>query len=89
MKHTVQSLRQSGHKVRVIHRLFDESKDADCPNPWNLSDDGQPNVTQIDVTMSDGREATGFSYRCTGDQYHRKLGNDIALGRAMKQIYKM
>lgn len=86
MKHTVQNLRQNGHKVRVIHRQFNIHLDQDCPIPTNLSDDGQPNVTQIDVTLSDGREASGFSYRCKGDQYHRKLGNNIALGRAMKKL---
>lgn len=88
-KYTVQSLRQSGNKVRVIHRFYDATKDHEFFNPQNLSNDGQPNVTQIDVTMADGKEASGFSYRCKGDQYHRKLGNDIALGRAMKKIGKM
>lgn len=86
MKHTVQSLRQNNNKVRVIHRFFNTDIDEKIPN---ISLDGQFNVTQIDVTSIDGKDATGISYRAVGDQYDRKKGNMIALGRAVKQLEGM
>ena len=84
--HTVQSLRQSGFKVRVIHRL---SNNTDCEyvNIERLANDGSPNVTEIEVTTPDKTKSCfGFAYRAKGDQYHRKLGNTIALNRVMAQF---
>jgi hypothetical protein len=85
-QHTVQSLRQNGNKVRVIHRFYNSTIDEKIPN---MSFDGECNVTQIDVTSIDGKDATGISYRAKGDQYNRKKGNMIALGRAVKQLIVM
>lgn len=83
---TIQSLRQSGYKVRVIHRYW-EKADSEYVNTDRLADDGNPNVTQIEVTTPDGATTVaGFAYRAKGDQHHRKLGNLIALNRALSQL---
>lgn len=85
-QYTIQSLRQSGYKVRVIHR-FTEPSDGEYVNVERLALDNSPNVTQIDVTTPDGATTvSGFAYRAKGDQYHRKIGNLIALNRAMMQL---
>lgn len=83
---TVQSLRQKNYKVRVIHR-HSKKEDADFVNIERLSEDGNPNVTEIDVTVPDGTvTVTGVAYRSKCDFYHRKLGNRIALQRAVLQL---
>jgi hypothetical protein len=80
---TIETLRKSGNKVRVIHRGR-VPKDREQVNTDLLANDGFPEVTQIDVTFRDGVSSTGYAYRARGDNYNRKLGNMIALGRALK-----
>ena len=88
MKHTIQSLRQSGHKVCVLHSITDELEDSHPlheTSVW-LADDGNPNTTTIEITNPDGKNFFGVAYRAKGDFYDRKKGNAIALGRALKQF---
>ena len=82
---TIAELRRSGHKVRVHRRDLNENeaelavrcaKDSHCP------------VTEVTVTNPDGKSASGVAYRASGDQFNRKLGNKIALGRALKVLAK-
>lgn len=82
---TIESLRKSGYKVRVIHRHWYKG-DHGRVNVNSLAEDGNPSVTDIDITTPDGRDASGYAYRAKGDQYNRKIGNAIALGRALKQF---
>jgi hypothetical protein len=83
---TIQSLRQKGYKVRVIHRMYNNI-DSEFINVDRLAKDSNPNVTEIEVTTPDKtKNVFGFSYRAKGDQYHRKLGNLIALNRAMATL---
>jgi hypothetical protein len=85
-EHTVETLRRNKYKVRVIHRFFDPEKDQNIINIDRIASDGHPCVTSIDVTTPDGRNVSGMAYRRKGDQYSRKMGVKIALGRAMKQL---
>lgn len=85
MKATIQSLRQSGHKVRVTHRAFN-GEDRERTNVSLLAIDDHPSVTQIDVTTPKGEDATGYAFRSKNDNYDRKLGNKIALGRALAKL---
>jgi hypothetical protein len=82
---TIQELRKNGYKVRVIHRGLMDKDDA-LVNTVIIANDGSPSVTQIDVTTPDGRDVTGYAYRAWGDPYNRKMGNTIALGRALKEL---
>jgi len=82
---TIHSLRKAGNKVRVIHRFWDSDDEVRVFRS-SVASDANPNVTQIDITTTDGRDVSGFAYRARGDQYNRKLGNQIALNRALKYL---
>lgn len=91
--HTIHDLRKNGYKVRVLH--FNVGADPMlggfghvCKYNYRIrfANDGHPNVTQIDVTTPDGRDATGYAFRAMGDPFDRKRGNLIALNRAMNQL---
>jgi hypothetical protein len=77
MNKTIEELRKSGYKVRVIHGKVDETD----PH-YHLS----CNKTRIEITTPDGKELIGEARCSKGDQYNRKIGNRIALGRAFKTI---
>lgn len=83
---TIQSLRQNGYKVRVIHRNH-MAADHEFVNTERLANDSNPNVTEITVTTPDRvTTVSGIAYRANGDQYNRRVGNAIALGRALIQL---
>lgn len=69
---TIYQLRKQGFKVRVIH---------------STEEDGQ-RVTKIEVTSPEGLSGWGTSYCHPKDGYNRKLGNTIALGRALASFDK-
>lgn len=69
---TIHQMRRAGWKVRVIHGITDETN--------TLSD----RFTRIELTSPDQKDAVGISYCSRKDQWDRKLGNRIALGRALK-----
>ncbi len=85
MNETIQSLRQSGYKVRVTHRGLLDS-DTDQTKVHLVAKDGHPSVTQIDITTPNGENTTGLAFRSKNDNYNRKFGNRIALGRALAQL---
>ncbi len=68
---TIESLRKSGWKVAVIHG----SRRHD-----------QKRYTHIIVTSPEKKHAEGIAFVHEGDQYNRKIGNKIALGRALKNL---
>jgi hypothetical protein len=82
MKLTIKKLRQSGFKVRVIHsRLFE--KNLNIPS-------GKGGTTTIEITTPDKQyNAEGFSKCSKEDSYNRKLGNSIALGRAIQNLIEI
>ena len=67
---TIESLRKSNWKVAVIHK----------------TDDTERQYTQIIVTSPEQKHAEGFAFVHTEDNYDRKKGNSIALGRALKNL---
>jgi hypothetical protein len=82
MKLTIKKLRQTGFKVRVIHaRLFE--KNLNIPS-------GKGGTTTIEITTPDKQfNAEGFSKCSKEDSYNRKLGNSIALGRAVQNLIEI
>lgn len=71
---TVKDLRRSGNKVRVLHTR-------------NTTPDGTISCkgghTVVQITTKDGRELSGMA-KCRDDErFDRKLGLQIALGRAL------
>lgn len=67
---TIESLRKSGWKVAVIHK----------------TDDKERRCTHIIVTSPEKFHAQGFAFVHKQDNFDRKKGNLIALGRALKNL---
>ena len=86
MSKTIEQLRKTGYKVRVIHQR------QYVPRwPYKLSPgtmlSSKGGYTRIDVTIPDGSVTVSGEARCSmEDSYNRKLGNSIALGRALSQL---
>lgn len=75
---TIHQLRRAGWKVRVIHGFTNEKYMGN--EITNLSN----RFTKIQITCPDKKDAEGISFCSKADQWNRKLGNRIALGRALK-----
>lgn len=74
--HTVESLRGMGWKVRVLHhRKY---------TPEGVNARG--GKTFVEITLPDGRDIVGYSRCSRGENFDKKLGVRIALGRALAQI---
>ena len=74
---TIQQLRRSGYKVRVIHGVLSEDDEY-----YDIAD----KITTIEVLDPQGREWKGEARCSLKDHYNRKLGNKIALQRALKKM---
>lgn len=77
--HTIKSLRQCGYKVRVLHsRVYEK------PNYILQAKGG---LTEIEITTPDKSLTVKGTAKCSDDDcFSRKIGNDVALGRALKQL---
>lgn len=82
---SIKNLRQSGWKVRVLHqrcyflrgRLNETSAEV-C---------AKGGLTEIQITSPDKKiNASGKSICSDEDNFNRKVGNAIALGRAWKEV---
>lgn len=77
---TVHELRQDGCKVRVRHyrtsKLINEHHSKVKANE-------KGGRTTVDVTFPDGTEVSGEALCSDQDNYNKKLGVRIALGRAL------
>lgn len=79
---TVEELRKSGYKVRVIHiRHGKTMKRMDGGLVQSFAERGGKTVVQ--VRTPDGVELEGVALCSTLDNYNRRLGLQIALGRAL------
>ena len=80
---TIHQLRRAGWKVRVIHGVTNNNlpfAPVSTKNKQPLSD----RFTRIELTSPESKDCTGIAYCSKEDQWNRKLGNRIALGRALK-----
>jgi len=88
MQLTIEKLRKTGFKVRVIHiRHFETppTRMARMDQSKRLSAKG--GFTRIEVTTPDKETTiTGVAECSPQDNFDRKLGNSIALGRAMAKL---
>jgi len=82
MQFTIRQLRQSGFKVRVIHKRHQtiiKKIDGDY-----LENSAKGGTTIIEITTPDKQmDAGGIAVCSVEDNYDRKVGNAIALGRAI------
>lgn len=76
MNKTVKELRQAGYRVRVMHgRMF---------NPFGVSPKGGSTV--VEIMSPEGVTAKGKAECSKEDNYCRKVGVAISLGRALKEL---
>ena len=85
MQFTIRQLRRSGFKVRVIHKRHQKIvKKIDGDFFENSSKGG---ATIIEITTPDKlTDVTGTAVCSIEDNYNRKVGNAIALGRALANL---
>jgi len=93
MNVTVEKLRQSGNRVRVSHYRWYETSLGDellakyeiAQNNIEVVDGPFPygGMTKIEITTPDGESLTGVAECSDRDNFSRKRGVAIALGRAI------
>lgn len=87
---TVEQLRKSGYKIRITHsrNLFNYSF-IGYPKAYNAkANDICPRggITYIQLTTPEGKDITSVSKCNLSDNYNKKIGVAIALGRALKKL---
>ena len=84
MNITIKSLRQTGWKVRVLHeRNFFLKDKTDSHSIQTAARGGR---TEIQLTNPDKTiNVSGVAVCSDEENYNRKVGNSIALGRAWKK----
>jgi hypothetical protein len=85
MQPTIRELRQRGYKVRVMHSRHKQLLNSIFSERWELSPQG--GSTTIELTTPDKTVTVfGKSVCSLEDNFNRKVGNSIALGRALKEL---
>ena len=82
---TIKQLRQKGYKVRVMHtREFDSIQKLNGVK-HEVSNFG--GLTKIEVTTPDMTKTEFGESKCSPkENFNRRLGNSIALGRALNKL---
>lgn len=91
---TVQQLRNMGYKVRVLHnRLYNGyhkwqvgAKDRDSLSQAPIDPDSKGGSTQVVIDSPDNKRYHGLAICSKKDNYDKKMGVRIALGRSGVKI---
>lgn len=88
MKYTIKKLRQSGYKVRVLHsRRHKNTPTIDGSRMELLANGGS---TVIEMTTPNKQYTVRGEAICSlEDNFNRRVGNEIALGRALVELRKI
>ena len=86
---TVQQLRNTGYKVRVLHnRLYNGyqkwqvgSRDRAAFSGMPIEPDSKGGSTEVVIDSPDGKHFHGVAICSKKENYNKKLGVKIALGR--------
>lgn len=86
MNKTIKQLRQTGYKVRVMHtRKHNLLRAIDGSFYKQMSNFG--GYTRIELTTPCGSVTVAGESTCSDkDNFNRRLGNSIALGRALENL---
>jgi hypothetical protein len=85
---TIKNLRQQGYKVRVHHTRNHITKPTISGFKQILSNNG--GETTIEITTPNMQyTASGTSVCSEKDNYNRRIGNSIALGRAWDKLQSL
>jgi hypothetical protein len=84
----IEDLRKTGFKVRVLHQRNYVRRH---PNKMDMSVtlSGKGGYTKIEITTPSNKIVVGEAHCNVLDNFNRKLGNKIALGRALKLLEKI
>ncbi|NBQ47595.1 MAG: hypothetical protein EBU33_03970 [Sphingobacteriia bacterium] len=82
---TIKQLRQQGYKVRVLHTRTFDKRETISGYALNISNLG--GHTKIELTTPDTSHTTVGEAACSiKESFNRKIGNAIALGRAINKL---
>jgi len=85
MQPTIKSLRQQGYKVRVMHARHHQTKQKISGTVLELAARG--GSTTIELTTPDKQHTVFGKAVCSlKDNFNKKMGNAIALGRALAAL---
>ncbi len=85
MQLTIKDLRRQGYKVRVIHKRNSIKVQKIMGVAHEVSARG--GSTTIELTTPDKQHTvSGMSVCSLEDNFNHKVGNSIALGRALKEL---
>lgn len=88
MKLTIKQLRQKGYKVRVMHTRDTKTVQKISGPIQEVSNFG--GSTKIELTTPDMEWTTVGEAVCSvEDNFNRRFGNEIALGRAVSNLKKL
>jgi hypothetical protein len=80
---TVQDLRNAGYKVRVLHSRIYDGKLSYQKLLFNLSDpEPKGGYTKVVIDSPNGEHFVGDATCSSNDNYNKKLGLRIAIGRS-------
>jgi hypothetical protein len=83
---SIHEMRKIGWKVRVIHGYVQDLKKT--LNDFDLISKLSYRYTRIEITSPEYLHGYGESFCSNKDQYNRKIGNRIALSRAIKNYFE-
>jgi hypothetical protein len=84
-KYNIKTLRQNGYKVRVLHTRHCNPIKKISGIVHEISNNG--GSTTIEITTPDQSQTViGKSVCSLKDNFNRRVGNEIALGRALEQL---
>jgi len=88
MKLTIKHLRQKGYKVRVMHTRDTKTVQKFSGPIQEVSNFG--GSTKIELTTPDMEVTVAGEAVCSEeDNFNRRFGNEIALGRAISNLKKL
>jgi hypothetical protein len=81
---TIYQLRKQGYKVRVIH----ERDEIDVPTLSGIRKflNARGGKTTIELTTPEGKTSKGIAICSEKDNFCRRIGNQVALGRAFENL---
>ncbi|MEY4342675.1 MAG: hypothetical protein RL736_471 [Pseudomonadota bacterium] len=83
---SIHEMRKNNWKVRVIHGYINDLKKT--LDSFYIISELATRYTRIEITCPKNLNSFGESFCSNKDQYNRKLGNRIALARAIKNYQK-
>lgn len=88
---TLEQLKEEGVEVRFTHMR--RARDGEFVHPYDMRQNRlQPlptgGFTLARVNLPDGEQIVGVAECSQRDNFCKKIGRDIALGRALKQLEK-